>query len=193
MGRGSKTGRKPKTGKRAPSGRLSRAKDCVMPIYDRGTERTQMMRAFYGEQGSDAIGRAYQAGLLGEGSEAKALLDTARRIANAYWQAFSTGSYQCALGDRSFGSVASLDHEKIKRREIWLSQCLDTVNRMGVRRQFDQLVIDVNPDCGPSWIDSLVWNAKQNLHRKSHEQIDAAPGDIRTLRAALDALEILVS
>lgn len=190
---GKATGRKSKSGKRTPSGRLSRAKDCIVPVYDRGTERTQMMRAFYGEQGSDAIGRAYQAGLLGEGSEAKALLDTARRIANAYWQAFSTGSYQCALGDKSFGNTADLDHERIKRREIWLGECLNTVSRMGVRRQFDQLVIDVNPDCGPSWLDSLVWNAKQNLHRKSHEQINPPSHDLKSLRAALDALEILVS
>lgn len=186
-----KTGRKSKSGKRTPSGRLSRAG--AVPVYDRGTERTQMMRAFYGEQGSDAIGRAYQAGLLGEGSEAKALLDTARRIANAYWQAYSTGSYQCPLADRTHGNTSDLDHERIKRREIWLSGCLDLVNKMGVRRQFDQLVIDVNPDCGPSWIDSLVWNAKQNLHRKAHEQIEPASGDVKELRAALDALEILAS
>lgn len=152
-----------------------------------------MMRAFYGEQGSDAIGRAYQAGLLGEGSEAKALLDTARRIANAYWQAFSTGSYQCPLGDRSFGNTADLDHERIKRRELWLGECLALVSKMGVRRQFDQLVIDVLPDSGPSWLDSLVWTAKQNLHRKAHEKLEPASHDQRTLRAALDALERLVS
>lgn len=150
-----KAGRKRKQGPRTPTGRLSRSNP--MPAFDRGTERTQAMQALYGPDGNDAIGRAFRAGLLGEGTEAKALLDTARRIANAYWTAYSTGTYKCPLGDRTHGGMIDLDHERIKRREEWLRACLDTVHRMGLRTQFDQLVIDVNPDNGPSWLDALIY------------------------------------
>lgn len=178
-----KAGRKRKQGTRTKSGQLSRAG--ISP-FDKGTERVQAMQALYGQDGADAIGRAYRAGLLGEGSDAKALLDLARSISNAYWSAYATGSYQCAIGDRTHGSVVDLNHERIKRREEWLRACLDDVRRMGpqVDRAFRQLVIDVHPDCGPSWIDSLCYTART---RKPADPIHE-----RTMRAALDALEMLV-
>jgi hypothetical protein len=47
-----------------------------------------------------------------------------------------------------------------------------------VRRSFDQLVIDVNPDCGPNWVDAL-------LSRK------AGQAEQDKLREALDGLEAL--
>lgn len=157
-----------------------------MQAIDRGTERTQAMQALYGPDGCDAIGRAYRAGLLGDGSEAKAMLDLARAIAAAYWVAYEQGRYQCALGDRSFGNVAAIDQAAVKRREEWLNECLDVVNRMGrdVRRAFDQLVIDVNPDTGPGWLDAAIWHRKRRIPVPS----DAMP----QLRRALDALEVLI-
>ena len=178
-----RTGRKQRAGKRTESGRLSRAG--IAPLFDKGTEHAQAMRALYGQDGADAIGRAYRAGLLGEGQEAKALLDLARSISNAYWQAYSTGSYTCPLGDRTFGNVAQIDHERVKRREIWLSGVLDFVRAMGhpVRRAFDQLVIDVHPDNGPIWLDAILW-----ANKRGHEADAKA---MSSLRAALDALEQL--
>lgn len=173
-------GRKRKPGPRTKTGRPTRA---GIPSFDRGTERAQAMQALYGPDGSDAIGRAYRAGLLGEGTEAKALLDTARRIANAYWRAYSTGSYTCPLADRTHGAVADLDHERIKRREEWLRDCLDTVQRMGRRTQFDQLVIDVNPDSGPAWLDALIYARRT---RKP-----PAPLDQQRLAFAIEALQEL--
>lgn len=177
-----RAGRKRKAGPRTKTGRLSRAG--ILPI-DRGTERTQAMQALYGQDGCDAIGRAYRAGLLGEGHEAKALLDMARSLSNAYWQAYATGSYQCPLGDRTHGSVVDLDHERIKRREAWLSECLDYVRKMGpqVDRAFRQLVIDVNPDHGPPWIDSLCYAERTGK--------EAGIAERQALRAALDGLEML--
>jgi hypothetical protein len=183
MGR---AGRKRKPGKRTASGRLSREGICA---YDKGTEHTQAMQSLYGPDGADAIGRAYRAGLLGdlrtEGAEAKALLDTARRISNAYWQAYSHGGYSCALGERSFGSVIVLDVERVKRREEWLNGCLDTVARLNSRRVFDQLVIDVNPDSGPDWLDRLCYASQ--LKR------DALPADSKALAKAIYALAQLVA
>jgi hypothetical protein len=179
-----KAGRKRKHGKRTPSGRLSRAKP-VTPAFDRGTERAQAMQALYGPDGADAIGRAYRAGLLGEGAEAKAMLDTARQIANAYWQAYETGRYQCTLGDKTGGGVATLDHEKAKRREQWLAHVLDFVNHMGrdVRRAFDALVVDVHPDHGPPFLDNLIYAKRRRM--------PPATADLAQFRRAMDALELL--
>ena len=184
-----KAGRKRKAGKRTASGRLSRAG--ALPRFDHGTERAQAMQALYGNDGSDAIGRAYRWGLIGSGSEAKNLLDTARRLSNAYWRAYETGAITCTLGERTFGSVVSLDHEKAKRREEWLNGCLRLAGDMGVRRAFDQLVIDVNPDHGPAWLDRLCWTAQQNEGRKGNEKLLYDEGDMARLREALDALETI--
>lgn len=180
---GKATGRKRKAGARTASGRLSRAG--VGP--DRGTDRAQAIQALYGTDGCDAIGRAYRAGLLGEGQEAKALLDTARRISGAYWQAYATGTYTCPLADRTHGSVVELDHERIKRRELWLNDCLVLARRQGpdVDRAFRQLCIDVNPDQGPPWLDRLCWAAQRNQ--------TATITDHKALIAALDALSALTT
>lgn len=175
-------GRKAKHGKRVASGRLSRAG--MVPSFDQGTERTKAMQALYGPDGSDAIGRAYRAGLLGEGTEAKALLDTARRIANAYWQAYATGSYKCPLGESTHGGAIDLDHERIKRREEWLRDSLEMVHRMGLRTQFDQLCIDVNPDSGPPWLDELIYARRTRA--------EPHPINSQRLALALKALAALV-
>ena len=177
-----KAGRKRKANvSRTKSGAISRAGMAL----DRGTERAQAMQALYGIDGCDAIGRAYRAGLLGQGNEAKALLDTARAISNAYWTAYQVGGFQSPLADRTFGNVTAIDQAKVKRREEWLAHCLDCVRSMGadVRRAFDQLVIDVNPDHGPAWLDQAIF-AKQ--HDKQTPDIARLK-----LRAALDALEAL--
>lgn len=179
----SKAGRKRKAGRRTASGRPSRIG--MVPTFDRGTSYTQAMQALYGQDGSDAIGRAYRSGLLGKGDEAKALLDLARGLSNAYWRAYANGTYQCALGERTYGSVVEIDAEKAWRREQWLNTCLDTVRRMGpqVDRAFRQLVIDVNPDSGPRWLDALVKARQKGEAAPSHETI--------MLRAAINGLESL--
>lgn len=181
-----RAGRKRKSGiKREKNGRALRT---LETRYDRGTERAQAMQALYGPDGADAIGRAFRAGLLGEGSEAKAILDMARSISNAYWQAFETGAITCTLGDRTGGSVTSIDHARVKRREEWLGECLAIVNAMGrdVRHAFDQLVINVHPDHGPLFLDRLCFAARSAT-------IEAEEMDKRMMRAALDALETLTS
>lgn len=151
--------------------------------FDKGTERAQAMRAFYGTDCSDALGRAYRAGLLGEGETAKCLLDMGRKIANAYWHAYSTGSYRCALGGSNSGAIVTLDHEREKRREEWLNASLRQVETMDARRPFDQLVIDINPDCGPDWLDRLIAHQRQG--------IPARIEDGKALNRALSALSLL--
>lgn len=149
-------GYKRKTGKRTKSGRLSRAG--VSPVrIDRGSERAQAMRELYGDNCSDAIGRAFERGLLGSGTEAKSMLDTARAIHRAYWSNYANGPVRCALADRN-GAAVRDDEERERRQEAWLTQMLKIAARGGhtVRVLFDQLVVDINPDCGPLWLDRLL-------------------------------------
>ncbi len=176
-------GRKRKNVKRERNGRASRA---GYPRRIEGNMRAQAMQVLYGTDGCDAIGRAFRSGLLGEGSDAKAMLDTARSIANAYWQAYETGAIRCTLAEPMSGTVTDIDHERIKRREEWLAENMEVVNRMGheVRRAFDQLVIDINPDHGPLWLDRLCYAERTHA-------VEAKNADQRALRAALDALEAL--
>jgi len=181
-----KAGRKRKPGARTKSGRLSRAG--VTP-YDHGTERAQAMKALYGDNWADAIGRAFASGLLGEPDEAKPLLDYARALHVAYWAAYTTTPVGSALrnagASRTTGdNVIAFDCERAKRREQWLNAELKFVQGMGVRRQFDQLVIDINPDHGPVWLDKLIWD------KRSGDQT-ASASDHAAFRAAMDALETL--
>lgn len=176
-------GRKRKQGvKRTAKGRISRS----VVNFDKGTERTQAMQALYGQDGCDAIGRAYRAGLLGEGSEAKAMLDMARSISKAYWAAYEVGGYFNPLADKVSGSTPAISPENARRREEWLSDCLRAVDRIGraQRRSFDQLVIDVHPDAGPVWLDRLCY-----AHRCRRAMID--PADAQSIEHALEALAML--
>lgn len=178
-------GRKRKGGKRTPSGQLSRAGKPRTEIV-KGNERAQAMQVLYGPDGADAIGRAYRAGLLGDGSDAKAMLDTARRIANAYWSAYGNGAITCTLGDKTGGSSASICPNKARQREEWLSRCLDSVKRLGWphRRFFDALVIDVHPDHGPAWVDRLCYAARTR-------RAPIRPEDASALNLALEGLALL--
>jgi hypothetical protein len=180
-------GRKRKNGRREPNGRPQRKTKTVRLVaaIDRGSDHAQAMQVLYGNDGCDAIGRAYRAGLLGTGNDAKAMLDMARSLSNAYWQAYEVGGFRSPIADRTHGGSASIDQERVRRRETWLRESLESVARMGspVRRAFNQLCIDVNPDCGPRWLDDLVFAERRGV-----------PGDMAdrsSLRMALDALEML--
>lgn len=155
MGRG----RTRKPGRRTKSGRLSRAG--IIPVrIDKGNERAQMMTELYGTNGSDAIGRAFERGLLGDGAGAKTMLDTARAIHRAYWAFYVCGPIRCALADRNGASIAE-DSERERRQEQWLATMLKTAGRQGSpeRTLFDQLVVDVQPDCGPGYLDRILAGA----------------------------------
>lgn len=172
-------GRKRKNVKREPNGRPSR-KGEVRIQFDHGTARAQMKFKQYGTDGADAIGRAYQAGLLGENADV--LRDTARKIARAYWPMLEVGSYRCTLNDSFGGSNDNTDHERAKRREEWLTGVVRQADAMGreYRRAFDELVIDVHPDSGPVWLDRIIYARK---HRS-----EITPNDAARLMMAINAL-----
>lgn len=147
-------GRKRKTGRRTPSGRLSRAGQ-VKRIT--GNEKAEAVKLLYGSNGADPIGRAYERGLLGSGNDAKAMLDTARAIFRAYWAFYANGPVRCPLADRN-GAAAEQEVERERRQEHWLNEMLERAGKGGspCRTLFDELVIDINPDAGPTWLDRII-------------------------------------
>lgn len=154
-------GRKRKNGKRTASGRLSRIGAVKI---DRGNDRAAAMTAIYGTNGSDAIGRAYERGLFGAGQDAKAMLDTARAIHRAYWAWYANGPIRCTLADRNGASIER-DSERERRQENWLNDMLRIAGKGGYpcRALFDELVIDINPDQGPMWLDRIIDGAQSTL------------------------------
>lgn len=200
-------GRNRKAGRRTKSGQLSRA---GQPKFDKGTEHAQAMRALYGEDCSDAIGRAYQAGLLGPKDEqhTKDMLKTARQTFRWYWRAYMVGPITSTIGGRMVPERASNDdladksehmtederNEMIVNQEAELTSRLKAVDRMGVRREFDGLCIDLNADSGPEWLNRLLKDERQQAYAEARGKTVAylaLASDKRMLRAALDGLEAI--
>jgi hypothetical protein len=163
-------GRKQKKGKRTPSGQLSRAGKIK---HDKGTQAAQDKFSIYGTDGSDAIGRAFRKGLLGQDGES--LMQTARAIARAYWPVYGTGRISCTLAEKTgVGGDGSLEKEQ------WLSHTLGAITRMGQHRRiaFDELVINPYIDRGPPWLDRLI----------ESQPLERLPADLEKLEWARDGL-----
>lgn len=173
-----RAGRKRKSGRREQNGRLSR-KDAPRVTFDAGTDRARIKIAMYGTDGTDAIGRARVHDLLGD--QADAVRDTARKVARAYWPMLEVGTYRCTLSDSEAGYWRE-QSEADKRREEWLTEILRRVDRMGRshRKAFDDLVIDIHPDHGPTWLDAIIWH---KLHKR-----DVPIEHTVTLNRALEAI-----
>jgi hypothetical protein len=170
-----KRGRPRKSGPRTASGAPTRAK------VDRGNPRTAAKYERFGSDGSDAIGRAYRANLLGH--HGKALLDASRAIFRAYWPMLEVGRNSCTLADRGGGT--RIETERDKARETWLLSKVRGVDAMGhdIRRAFDELVIDVNPDSGPPWLDRLLNGGTERL------ELDKALQALKVLAGVMEYQE----
>jgi hypothetical protein len=142
-------GRKRKNVSRQPNGQPQR-----LAQRDKGNDIVAERFEKYGPNGADAIGRAFEAGLLGDAQDAKALLDTARAIHRSYWSIYQNGPIRCTLAESNGGSHSDGN----LAREQWLNAMLDKVGPQGhtTRNAFDQLVIDHHPDSGPKWLDRLI-------------------------------------
>lgn len=153
MARGQK-GRPRKPGKRNKSDRLISS----IP-RDNGTDQAILRRSMFGENGADAIGRAYVIGALGTGTLARDRLAFARGIYADYWQWSPLAGYRCALDKSPVGSSEPTPERiaAMKRRDDRLNRHLDRARSVGrpEYQAFEQLAIDPNPDCGPSWLDGL--------------------------------------
>jgi hypothetical protein len=172
MGKASR-GRPRKSGNRTKSGQLSRA---GKPARDKGTDRIAAQIERYGGHYCTAIGRAYAAGLLGEGQEAQDRYQAGKRFARLYTRLIAP-SYRCPLNDTPQGG-GTPDHERDQADQDWLFDMGDKLNRAGLRPWFDQLTGDQHHDTGPRWLDNL-------LDGKTH------PGDVMVLEAAIAGLDLI--
>ena len=177
-----RAGRKRKEGRRDEKGKL---RPIIMP--DRGNERTAAKREKFGTDGADAIGRAYRAGLLGE--DGQILMQTARSFHRAYWPMFGVGQPGCTLGDRTGGGgEGNIDSER------WVVKTVNRIGAMGrdYRKAFDELVLDFNPDFGPSWLDQLIFLAEQRaIANKRLASPAIEDGTAEGIRLGIEALETI--
>lgn len=185
-------GRARKMGKRTKSGRLSRAKAAV---FDHGTESAQARRAAFHGHGYDAIGRAFETGLLGweDGkptARAKMLMDMAHSLSRVYWCEYEVGGTGCTLGRGGLTSchmgppLRGLDDPQ---QEAWLVRMLAMVPARE-RALFHELVIDVLPDSGPVWLDRLI--AARRAGGDAWEK--ARPWDKARLEMVVRRLDLMV-
>lgn len=134
----------------------------------------------------DPIGRAYCAGLLGKGDRAEQLLIAGRKVHSQYWRHYGMPQAPDSLArwqPRIGGGVPDPERDRIIEQA--LNDALDLVRARGrqVRWAFDQLVIDMQPDSGPQWLDAIVW-----AHRHGRQ---AAEKDYGVLRLAIEGLDAI--
>lgn len=151
-----KCGRKRKDGKRTSGGRLSRSAESIEARYDRGSEWVQIMRAKYGESYNSALGRAYAAGLLGEGVEAKDRYDKARKFVSLYRAVIGRDRYRCPLNQAPRGMDDRPHDERDSLNQDWLLVNMERIDVTGCRPFFDQLTSHLYTDHGPLWLDRLL-------------------------------------
>lgn len=188
-------------GARSASGRLRERKPVRVEPCDGVKRRHELYRIAANDVGDaadrhqrkgkmetdtcDALGRAYNAGLLGTGQRAQDLLSAGRKIASQYWRVYGFSTPDSLARFQPQRPSARLDPDKEKIIEDALNDGLDLVRARGrdVRRAFEQLVIDLNPDCGPAWLDQVVY-----AHRTKRT---AAERDMTMLRLAVEGLEAI--
>jgi hypothetical protein len=186
-------GRPRKAGDRNKSGRL-KALEMV-----KCSAQAKRRKDLYGQDGWDALGRAYVMGLLGEGEEAKDRLKAGRRYASLYRRFYARG-YRCALNDSPRGSdLIETTPEMIAfavQDRADLDRDTAIVVALGVSPYFDQLVDQHNlhSDMGPSWLDTLLEDEIANRARDACNRA-RVPSDERdwiVLKAALLGLDAIL-
>ena len=129
---------------------------------------------------ADAIGRAYIAGLLGAGDRAKDLVIAARKVAWQYWRIFKpqfgTPDSLARFQPQAPSKHIEPDQERIL--EDALNDSLEAVGKAGrnIRTAFDQLVVDMNPDHGPPWLDRIIFahRAKKTADARDMQMLEWA-------------------
>lgn len=136
---------------------------------------------------ADAIGRAYIAGLLGAGDRAKDLVVAARKVAWQYWRIFQPqfGTPDSLARFQPQQPARRIEPDEERILEDALNDSLEIIGKAGrnVRLAFDQLVIDMNPDHGPPWLDRIIF-----AHRQK-QPADAK--DMQMLQWAKDGLQLM--
>lgn len=173
-------------GTRSASGRLRERAPKLVAANDGVQRRHALYRVPANDTETfDAIGRAFTAGLLGSGERARDLMNAGRKIAWQYWRIYGFISPDSLARFQPSQPCTPMTPEREKIIEDALNDALDMVRARGhdVRRAFDMLVVDINPDQGPPWLDQIVW---ANAHKKS-----AREADLNMLRLAIEGLEAI--
>lgn len=163
-------GRPRKQGKRHKCGKL---KVPAQPNVVRPSEWVSDQVHRFGQDYNSALGRAFAAGLLGEGTQAKDRYDTARKFIALYGRVIGRDRYRCGLDQ----SPRGMDHEhEPSQRDIddqeWLLVNLTRIDNSGCRPFFDQLTSHRFTDYGPPWLDRLL--NTQHKDRRDMIVMDAA-------------------
>lgn len=173
------------TGNRSASGRKRDRTPLRIVPCDGIIRRREMYGAPANDMDThDALGRAWQAGLLhNDRDRAKALLDAGRKIAAQYWRVYGFGTPDSLARFQPQEPRGIIDPTKERIREDALNDALGLVGRRGrsVRKYFDELVINMNPDHGPLWLDRIIF-----AHRRKER---AGEQDYAWLRLAIEGLE----
>lgn len=174
-------------GSRSASGRL-RARDPLRVGPCDGIVRRRAMLGVAADDREtfDALGRAWAAGLLHpDPARAKAMLDAGRRMAAQYWRSYGFLTPDSLARFQPSAASAPANDDDQRRREEALTSSLDAVLKIGrsTRFAFDQLVIDMNPDSGPPFLDRIIF-----AHRQRQK---ASETDYALLRRACDGLEVV--
>lgn len=158
-------GRPQKAGKR----RNGRPVPAVQIV--KGNDRAEARKARYGTLGGDCLGRAYVAGLLGEGDIAKDRLDLARKYARLYGKAFDR-PYRCALNDNPRGLSNREETDFDRYGEEWMrdNQALIAPEDAPY---FDQLVLPVSPLDDPHWMADLL-TGNEGVNDSNRQILNAA-------------------
>lgn len=167
-------GRPRKQGERFKSGKLR-------PLFDKGTDRVQALQDRFSTHYTTALGRAFKAGLLGEGTEGKARLDAGNRFSSLYSAMIERGRYSCPLGKetRSTGFSAQIsDMSRDQEKQDWLFEAMAVLDKAGLRPWLDQLILDAYHDKDPPWLARLL---KGGDH----------PADVMVMQAAIQALDVI--
>lgn len=196
-------GRPAKSGKRTKSGRLKRNSYEIR--LERPSPWVAEQQKRFGVHYCWALGRAYAAGLLGEGTVALSRYQAAKRFVRLYQRFLGGSAYTCPLDNSPRGgNVVSLhvsEHQEGDRQ--WLKAAMDSMDLAGCRPYFDQLVSVVNIDRGPHWLDSMVstidWNLalpelntqRRQAGKPALQRKDYHHGDQAILAAAIQALDII--
>ena len=172
-------GRPRKAGARNKSGRLKVPAD---PKIERPSEWVRGQFARFGQDYNSALGRAYAAGLLGEGTEAKNRYDTARKLVSLYGRIIGKDRYRCPLDQSPRGmdyEAPATDHDEDDQE--WLLTNLGRIDDTGCRPFFDQLTSRQFTDYGPPWLDRLLNTAHKD--RRDTMVLDAAIKAIDAIKA----------
>lgn len=166
-GRPRKVGRRDKSGKLRPEF-----------VRDKGSPRTAEKVERYGANGADAIGRAFENGLLGENGEA--LMIAARKV-KLGWKTHIQAmvpQIKCPLDQSRGGGMAiEYDPQGARYRQDRTFDSLSAAGPAATLKSFAfyGLVIDEYPDSGPGWLDRII-------------EGEARPQDKQCLDAAIQVL-----